>query len=93
MKTLFLILTLGLLACGQKTDDAIPVALQLDFAVAQQAVNNIQPAWQKAQGDYGAALAALNAFCRAHGDKAPGADPTNGKRLACVAKPPSKGSK
>lgn len=84
-------LLFSLTACGQKKDESIPVDMQLDFAVSQQAINNLQPGWQKAQQDYSTALANLQAFCRAHGDKVPGGDPTNGKRLACV--PKSKGKK
>lgn len=80
----FLLLTGTVRAFG---DEPIPVDLQLDFAVAQQSMQSIQPAWQKAQADYGQALAALQSFCKAHGDKIPGADPANSKRLACVEKP------
>lgn len=67
--------------------DEIPLELQLDFSVAQQSMQSIQPAWQKAQAEYGQALAALQTFCKAHGDKIPGADPANSKRLACIEKP------
>ena len=84
------LLAVLLFASIASAGDAIPLDLQLDYAIAQQAVQTLQPQWQKAQADYGQALGKLQEFCKAHGDKIPGADPANSKRSACVDAPKEK---